>query len=110
METQIAQESMLSISQFIAIIVPCMAGIILGFYIIFSKLNKQSSDIENLKEDRNDLYKERDILREGIKHIEDIRHKDFIEFSRVLGEFSNSLVRFETTLGHFEKTLERLNS
>lgn len=61
--------------------------------------NKLKAHAENLIQDQAD-----------IKALKEQRHKDFLEFTKVLGEFSNSLTKFELTMKHLDETLKEVKA
>lgn len=99
---------LLSLTTFIAIMVPIIGGNMWLISHLFSKINLIGVRL-NYVEEKEKFNTASILLLEGEnKALREQRTKDFIEFTKVLADFSNSITEFRLSIKHLDDTLREV--
>ena len=115
MEQVSNMEQFVTLTVFIAVIVPCISGVVIGFYILFSRNNDlkvaldiQDIKIKSLQIDYDSLSKEHSQLLSKYDNFISERNENQLQFTETLGKIYVSLGKLENSIKHIEDKLKEI--
>lgn len=100
----------MSIALFITIMVPLVGGFLWLISYINNKATLTATSLKYVEKELNEVKVQNVQDQTDIKGLKEQRHRDFIEFTKVLAEFSNSITEFRLTLKHLDETLKEVKA
>ena len=98
----------LTITQFIAVIIPLTGGVSAALYILFGRIADLRAELVKSKEHLSLLATDNRDLQEDYSKLESNRNKDLLDFTKILGGINVTLTKVEGTLHHLEETVQEI--
>lgn len=103
-------EQYLTITIFVAIIVPSISGIIIALYLLFGKANSNKAEIETLKGKVNDIIIQVSELDNMYAEMVNKRYEDQIKFTEILAKINVTIAEFDLTLKNIKEVIQEIKN